>query len=79
MAVDAKGRVVLPKEARRRLGLRKGSKLKVQVEGRKMLIYPPVQAEDFIREMEGFVSEVIPESPLEVKSIWSRKPDDMHR
>lgn len=71
--VDSKGRVVLPKEVRRLLGLREGSRLKVDIEGRKITIYPPVRAEDFIKEMEGYVKQVIPESPLEVKRIWEPK------
>jgi len=73
MVVDSKGRVVLPKEVRRLLGLKEGSRLKIQVGGRKVMIYPPVQAEDFIKEMEGYVKEALPENPLEVKRIWEPK------
>jgi AbrB family looped-hinge helix DNA binding protein len=73
--IDSKGRVVLPKKVRGLLGLREGSRLKVDVEGRRIMIYPPVKAEDFIKEMEGYVKEeIIPaENPMMVKKIWEPK------
>mgnify|MGYP001569074792 CR=1 FL=1 len=71
--VDSKGRVVIPKEVRRLLGLREGSKLKLSIEGRRISVYPPVKAEDFIKEMEGYVKRDIPENPLLVKKIWEPK------
>jgi len=71
--MDSKGRVLLPKDIRRLLGLKEGSRLKVEVEGRRITFYPPVRAEEFMKEMEGYVKEVIPESPLKVKKIWEPK------
>jgi len=38
--VDGKGRVVISKSIRERLGLRKGSKLRVKVEGGRIILEP---------------------------------------
>jgi AbrB family looped-hinge helix DNA binding protein len=69
--------VVLPKEVRKRLSLREGTKLKVGVEGRRIVISPRVEPEEFIREMEGFVREALRERPLEAKRIWESKTVDL--
>ena len=75
-AVDKKGRVVIPAHLRQRLGLREGAKVKLALEGRKIIIIKPIAPEEFIREMEGCVKEGSPIpriNPLKLKEIWEKQ------
>jgi len=73
VTVDRKGRVVIPRELREELGLREGSKVRLFIEERKIVMRAPVSPEEFVREMEGCVKEGSPISkmnPLDLKKIW---------
>ncbi|MBO3799083.1 MAG: AbrB/MazE/SpoVT family DNA-binding domain-containing protein [Thermoproteota archaeon] len=69
--VDDKGRVLIPKEARDKVGLKAGGKARMKVENERIIIMPPISPEEFIREMEGCIKEGTPKiSPLKLKEIW---------
>ncbi len=75
--MDSKGRIVIPEEVRRELGLIEGSKLRVTVgdEGSVAILKQGVEADEFIRRTEGFLkagSEVKVADPLRLKEIWTR-------
>jgi len=69
--VDDKGRVLIPKEARGKLGLKAGGKARLKVEDKRIIIMPPISPEEFIKEMEGCIKEGTPTiDPLKLKKIW---------
>ncbi|MEM3426495.1 MAG: AbrB/MazE/SpoVT family DNA-binding domain-containing protein [Thermoproteota archaeon] len=69
--VDDKGRVLIPKEARDKVGLKAGGKARMKVENERIIIMPPISPEEFIREMEGCIKEGTPKiSPVKLKEIW---------
>lgn len=71
--IDRKGRIVIPRELRKELGLREGSRIRLAREDKKIVMTTPVSPEEFVREMEGCVKEGSPISkinPLELKKIW---------
>jgi len=73
VVIDRKGRVVIPRELRKELGLREGSRVRLTHEEKRIVITTPVSPEEFIREMEGCVKEGSPVpkmNPLELKKIW---------
>ncbi len=71
IAVDNKGRVLIPKKARDRVGLQTGGKARLKVENEKIIIMPPISPEEFIKEMEGCIKKGAPTiDPLELKKMW---------
>lgn len=74
-AVDGKGRIILPKPFREELGITGGSKVSVQLERERLIISRTVDADDFIRDMEGFIKDdsALPlTDPLSLKRIWEK-------
>ncbi len=72
--VDDRGRILIPKEIRAQFGLHRGTKVRLAVEGDRLIIIPPVSADRFIRQMEGCITEgkaVL--DPLVLKDIWERR------
>jgi len=73
--VDEKGRIILPKTLRSELGITEGSQVSVQIEKERLVVSKVVRADDFIRDMEGFVEETskLPlADPLSLKRIWEK-------
>ena len=71
VAVDCKGRVLIPKEVRDRVGLQLGGKARLKVENDTVVIMPPISPEEFIEEMEGCIKGGTPTiDPLELKKMW---------
>jgi len=71
VVVDEKGRVLIPKEIRDKVGLKAGGRARLKVEKENIIIIPPVSPEEFIKEMEGCIREGTPSSdPLKLKKIW---------
>ena len=73
--VDEKGRIILPKPLRGELGIVEGSQVTVQVEKERLVVSKVVEADDFIRDMEGFIKEGsrLPlVDPLSLKRIWEK-------
>jgi len=72
--IDDKGRILIPKKAREKIGLLTGGKARLKVENKKIIIMPPISPEDFIQEMEGCIKEETPTiNPLDLKKIWDPK------
>ena len=72
VAVDCKGRVLIPKEIREKVGLQPGGKARLRVEKESIIIMPPISPEEFIEEMEGCIREGIPTiDPLKLKKMWA--------
>jgi AbrB family looped-hinge helix DNA binding protein len=75
LIVDQKGRIVLPKQLRIELGIGEGSQVSVQVEKERLVVSKVVEADEFIRDMEGFVKEgsKLPlVDPLSLKHTWEK-------
>jgi AbrB family looped-hinge helix DNA binding protein len=69
--VDSKGRVLIPKEIRDKVGLRVGGKARLKVEKENIIIMPPISPEEFIKELEGCIREGAPTiDPLKLKKMW---------
>jgi AbrB family looped-hinge helix DNA binding protein len=74
VTVDEKGRILIPKATREKIGLRTGGKARLKVEKERIVIMPPISPEDFIREMEGCIKEGTPAiEPLDLKKMWEPK------
>ena len=72
--MDSKHRVVIPDDVRRESGIEAGSRLKVSVRGRSVVLVKKVEPEELIRQMEGVLKEgskVHRSDPLRLKRIWS--------
>lgn len=71
VTVDNKGRVLIPKEVRDKVGLQAGGRARLKIEKENIIIMPPISPEEFIEEMEGCIREGIPTiDPLKLKKIW---------
>ncbi len=75
--MDSKGRIVIPDEVRKELGLSEGSKIRITVgdEGSVVILKQGVEADEFIRRTEGFLkagSAVKVADPLRLKDIWTK-------
>lgn len=74
--LDAKGRIVLPKAFREDLGLEAGSKVRLSLQGNRIILTPPVKPEEFMQRMKGCIKEgsALPRvHPLELRRIWESK------
>jgi len=67
--VEDRGRVIIPKAVRDKLGIRGGEKMKVKEKDGEVVMRP-VRSGDSLKELKGVVkkSDV---DPMEVKEIWS--------
>jgi AbrB family looped-hinge helix DNA binding protein len=71
VTVDDKGRVLIPKGIRDKIGLRVGGKARLRIEKENIIIMPPISPEEFIKEMEGCIREGTPTiDPLKLKKMW---------
>ncbi len=78
VVVDSKGRILIPKEVRDRLGLKPGGRAQLKVEKETIIIIPPISPEEFIEEMEGCIKEGNSTiDPLKLKEIW--EPAKKHK
>lgn len=55
--VDSKGRIVLPKEVRKALGIDEGTEVEVHEEGGKAVVQPEKDPEAVIDQMESLIEE----------------------
>ncbi|HID91200.1 TPA: AbrB/MazE/SpoVT family DNA-binding domain-containing protein [Candidatus Bathyarchaeota archaeon] len=67
--IDGRGRVVIPKEIRGKLGLRANQRLLIDIRGDEIVLKPAVSVEEFFAELRGCIrsSRVRPER---LKEIW---------
>jgi AbrB family looped-hinge helix DNA binding protein len=68
-SLDSRGRVVIPKELRQKLGLRPDQAVMVEARGEEIVIRPILRAEEFIEELRGCVRGSKIEL-AELKQIW---------
>jgi len=77
--VDSKGRIVIPEEVRKELGLNEGSKIRLRLEkggaagGPAAVVTKSIGPEEFIKFAEGALkkeSRVKRTYPLLLKEIW---------
>jgi AbrB family looped-hinge helix DNA binding protein len=74
--VDSKHRIVLPEEVRKKSGIKAGSRLKVNLKERSVILTKNVEPEEFVEGMEGFLEEgssVHVSEPLKLKEIWAKR------
>ena len=72
--VDSKHRIVLPEEVRKKSGIKAGSRLKVNLKDRSVVLTKNVEPEEFVEGMEGVLKEGSPvhvSEPLRLKEIWA--------
>lgn len=55
--VDSKGRIVLPKEVRERLGITPGTEVDIHEEGGRAVVEPEDNPEQIIERMEQLIAE----------------------
>lgn len=55
--VDSKGRIVLPKEVRERLGIAPGTEVEIRAEGGKAIVEPERDPEQIIDSMETLIED----------------------
>ena len=71
VVIDSKGRVLIPKQVREKIGLKPGGKARLKIDKATLVIIPPVSPEEFIEEMEGCIKEGVQTiDPLELKKMW---------
>jgi len=76
--IDDRGRVTLPASMREEAGLTPGKDVKIEKTDKGILIKPLITKEDFLKELEGCITEKNQAerlSPLELKKIWGPKLD----
>lgn len=68
-SIDERGRIIIPKEIRRKLDLRPNRQLKVELKGDEIVVSPVLEVEEIARSLRGCVngSKVQAE---ELKEIW---------
>ena len=74
MKVDAKKRIILPEDVRRKSGVRTGSRLRVSAKDGSIILTKSISPEEFIQRMEGLLKDDSPvgvSDPLKLKQIWS--------
>lgn len=75
VVIDDRGRILIPKEIRDRLGLQPGNTARLEVEEGKLIIMPPLSPDEFIKRMEGCITKGEPAmDPLKLKEVWERTP-----
>ncbi|MHA2250926.1 MAG: AbrB/MazE/SpoVT family DNA-binding domain-containing protein [Candidatus Kariarchaeaceae archaeon] len=67
--VEERGRILIPKEIRDKLGLKPGSELEIILEEGKIKILPKMILSEISTELKGCVKESNID-PLKVKEIW---------
>jgi len=74
VAVDEKGRILIPKEVRDKVGLKAGKRARLEVKGQNIIVMPPISPEEFIAEMEGCIKKGTPTiRPSDLKKMWEPK------
>jgi AbrB family looped-hinge helix DNA binding protein len=73
--VDAKKRVVLPDDVRRKAGVKTGTRLRVTSRDGAIVLMKSISPEEFVKKMEGSLKEGSPvraADPLRLKEIWTK-------
>ena len=67
--VEDRGRIIIPKEIRDKLGLKPGSELEIILEEGKIKILPKMTLSQVFEELKGCIKKSKID-PLKVKEIW---------
>jgi len=62
VTVDSKGRIVLPKEVRDRLGIEAGSEVEVRTDDGRAVIEPEREPAEIVERLEDLVDDAAPDS-----------------
>ncbi len=74
--IGAKGQVVIPKDIRRHLGLKKGSKVIFETRGDEITLRPEVDAEKFVKDFLNVPKRLTkPIGIKEIKKVLGEKYD----
>jgi AbrB family looped-hinge helix DNA binding protein len=73
-AIDERGRVTIPKDARQKAGLHSGDRLRVQATKGRLTLEKQVDLETFIQELRGCITIKGDLDPLRLKEIWRTAP-----
>jgi len=67
--IDERGRVVIPKELRQKIGLKPDQKVVIEARGEEIILKPAANVGKFAKELKGCVrgSKL---KPSELKEIW---------
>ena len=68
-SLDERGRVMIPKELRERLGLKPEQSLLIEIRGEEIVLRRAVDLNTFVRELRGCIKGSVVE-PLRLKEIW---------
>jgi len=71
--VDEKGRIQLPKDIRESVKLGEGDRVRLTVQGKRVIVSAPVRPREFSEKMRGFIrrgSRVQKSDPMKLKKIW---------
>jgi len=77
--MDSKGRIVIPEDVRKELGLNEGSRIRVRLEksggsgGSAVILTKSIGPDEFIKRTEGMLkkeSRAKATDPLRLKEIW---------
>ena len=68
VVIDERGRITIPNEERKRLGLYAGTKILLEVDRNKIILKKSPTREDFIKEFCGII--VSEDDKKNLKDIW---------
>ncbi len=66
--VEERGRILIPKDIREKLGLHGGEKMRIEVEGENIIV-KPIKDKEELKKLKGCVEES-KIKPMNVKEIW---------
>ena len=68
-SLDERGRIIIPKDLREKLGLRPNQRIIIEVRGGEIVLKPALSVERFVRELRGCIhgSRIQPDK---LKEIW---------
>lgn len=69
--VSEGGRIVLPKEIREKFGVKKGEDVKIEVEGKKIVLKPESVEEDPVEKLYGSTQTEPEQSPKKEARKWA--------
>lgn len=75
ITVDENGRIMIPEDERKALGLKPGMTVEIERKGEKLIIKKIIPFKEFITKLKGCITEKSAEkeiNPLELKNIWEK-------
>lgn len=72
--VSDKGQIAIPQEVRKKIGIRKGGKIILMQEGKKVMIEP---VERFSKQIKDDFSDLLKLSEKGLRNLWNNKEDEI--